>query len=378
MKRFVLLFCRIVAITTVLSGCGTGFVEGWGEDKDDERTPEEKCNERDGYAWNGESCVAIVEIPLVDMSESQCRKRVDATWLDGTCQEIAKLDEEQCGRVSAAGLTWQAEKRECMATARAECLDNGPGFDLVGDQCVEAPSLTLDGELSQSIAAGQAMNPILIDVSEGAFAEIANTTCPGFFAIGNNTLGSATGALPPEGKVACEAELIATLNGLKSKPTKVKVTFTPGFLKLCQAPANQEIARSVEILMKAVDKPSCEEAAKALASAVTVKLIEVDMIDLSPLAGLPKLESLDLSASTRLVDLSPIAGLGSLSTLVISNTAVTDVSMFKNHPKLNILVADRTPLDRTAGGVAKTEANCPTAEGTNRAVKNFCSAPKRP
>ena len=59
--------------------------------------------------------------------------------------------------------------------------------------------------------------------------------------------------------------------------------------------------------------------------------------DVSPLAGLTRLESLDISFNRRITDISPLAGLPRLESLDIFSNPITDISPLKNLPNLTKL-----------------------------------------
>ncbi len=89
------------------------------------------------------------------------------------------------------------------------------------------------------------------------------------------------------------------------------------FLRLCSAknarPTQRDTIRKV---MAGLGLTSCREAAATLASAKTLALDGLLLVDLSPLARLANLEELSLTAN-RIRDLSPLRGLAGLKTLRI-------------------------------------------------------------
>ncbi len=83
----------------------------------------------------------------------------------------------------------------------------------------------------------------------------------------------------------------------------------------------------------------------------SLDLGRTEVEDLSPLVGLSNLESLDLTR-TQVVDLSPLAGLGKLQTLYLGDTGVADLTPLARLYNLQSLylggteVADLSPLKR--------------------------------
>ena len=57
--------------------------------------------------------------------------------------------------------------------------------------------------------------------------------------------------------------------------------------------------------------------------------------DVSPLAGLTRLESLDISFNLRITDISPLAGLTRLESLDIFSNPITDISPLKRFAQSN-------------------------------------------
>jgi hypothetical protein len=142
-----------------------------------------------------------------------------------------------------------------------------------------------------------------------------------------------------------------------------------GFAALCKQPTSYEVSRTVIALMDALShKTDCDEAARALADSLVIVLDDADLSDLTPLKGLPKLDTLSLRNNGEFTDVTVLASLPNLRSLDLTGTGVTDLSPLAAHKKLTLL-----DMTRTALVDAKTDATCPTADGTNAAVKLFCA-----
>jgi len=106
----------------------------------------------------------------------------------------------------------------------------------------------------------------------------------------------------------------------------------------------------LEIIERIIDLTPLAE----LTSLVSLDLAGTKVTDLTPLAGLTVLQSLDLRG-TPVTDLTPLAGVTGLKSLALSNTEVTDVTPpagltgLKSLVLSNTEVTDVTPLAGLTG-----------------------------
>lgn len=159
---------------------------------------------------------------------------------------------------------------------------------------------------------------------------------------------------------------------VKSDPTPV----TPpdptasGFLALCQNPKTIDASNTIAKLLKELKETECDKAAKALSEINSIDMTDANIVDVSPLAGLPKLTSVILAGNSQFKDVKSLAAIPNLRLLDLSGTAVDDVSALAHHAKLSFALMDGTPL-KVVG--PKTSDNCPTGEGINAWVNLFCA-----
>ena len=79
-----------------------------------------------------------------------------------------------------------------------------------------------------------------------------------------------------------------------------------------------------------------------------ITLAYQNISDLSPLADLTGLETLDLRNNPMLTDIPPLSGLGSLTTLVIFDTGVSDLSALRDCPRLTLVDVGNTQITSPA------------------------------
>lgn len=113
-----------------LSGCGSGYVDGWRSEEG--LTKEERCNTVENRQWTGSSCVTDKEFQLTRASKAQCEQRVDTAWLEESCQTIESLNKGSCQ--SSANLVWTGLL--CMTKVQNDCESN-PAKVFVDGQCLE-------------------------------------------------------------------------------------------------------------------------------------------------------------------------------------------------------------------------------------------------
>ena len=87
-----------------------------------------------------------------------------------------------------------------------------------------------------------------------------------------------------------------------------------------------------------------------------LKYCTTQVSDLTPLATLTDLESLDLSR-TQVIDLAPLAPLATLHTLYLGRTLVTDLAPLAALPKLKHLDLTGLPADIEAALPRRAEIN---------------------
>ena len=255
----------------------------------------------------------------------KCEARDGYSWIGESCQDDASVPKEnltkdQCEQI--AGSLW-LDERCTMFSALTE------------DQCARAANPDWTYYLSQCM---------LVKEAACLQADPENTYVDGKCL-----------KLPP------------------GPPPPVDTAAT-GFLDLCKNPPDNEVNRTVSILIAALEKTDCDAAAKALADVTKLDLTGADLVDLSPLAGLAKLQTIYLVRNEHLTDLKPLATLPGLVELDLRNTAVADLTPLATHAKLSFLLLNQTPLDRDP----KTADNCPTGQDVNRAVRLFCQAASHP
>jgi hypothetical protein len=372
MRPFFNLHAFIAFATTLLAltGCGAtkGFREGWRDNSPQQSgvSQEEACEAQDGYSWINGSCQKD-SLALDDVdSATDCAKVTDAFWVDGKCLHHARLNQNQCEQFPQ--LKWQADA--CEWRVKAECDEKGGFFK--DDICHDRPALSLSGPLEQSLTRSAPMQPITVTVAEGAFVKITEPSCPGYFLVSGNQITSSTTAKIPENQTSCTGRIVANHNGIESAAYDLKVTFSDGFLSLCQRmdAVDVDVLNVVLLLMETVDRNDCKSAAEVLTNSVALILgAQPRLARLEPLYGLTSLRKLLLS-DHAVKDLKPLASLSSLSWLELPNGPIEDVSPLAGLKSLRYLDLAGNPI--ATGAVAKTEQNCPTAAGTNEAVKAFC------
>jgi hypothetical protein len=356
----------------LLAACGGPFFKGWRDGEKDERSDEEKCEAAPNWSWRDGACKKDDEgLSLDDVdSKEECEKVADAGWMEDAdrCVRYRDFSETQCAAL--AGWDWAQD--ECRPEAEATCLaDEGAAW--VEGQCVTRPVLRVEGSLNQTVAPGQAIKPLDLKPSAGASVELRDGgSCEGYFKIVNQTLGSGDGldfATDSEARV-CKATLVAVAGGVESLPVKVTVTLARGFVSWCKdEEAPQAVRDTVYAIIRAVEKSDCDETAKALADTANMHLEGVGVRDLRPFVGLAKLLRLDLP-DNDVTDVTPLASLPALKFLDLSHNRVETVAPLAKSKTLSILKMTGTPL--ATGAVVKTEANCPTKDGVNPAVRAFC------
>ena len=154
---------------------------------------------------------------------------------------------------------------------------------------------------------------------------------------------------------------------------------------------SEETRKTIFYMMMNVGETSCEPAGKKIRKAEALFLESLDLVDLSPLAGLTSLRTLYL-AQNQLVDLSPLAGLTMLKNLYLSENQLVDLSPLQGLEQLSRLdlsrnqIVDLSPLGRLplerlelAGNpigidVERNATNCPV-DAVNAELRTFCSEP---
>lgn len=351
----------IFALAILTQACGTGFVKGWRKDVP-ERDAETQCHDRDGWSWVNNECQKNGAFSLTDVtSEADCKRLPDSGWFEGSCLAYTQLNEDQCASI---GGSWEWRDNRCQSKDRRLCEADGKVWK--DDQCLVRPTLATDGgERHQEIVLGIAMDPIVLKPSVGALAVVTRETCPGFTKIDGNKLVRDDKVEAPLDATTCVVELIATLGELTSEPVLVELDLRNGFATACDAGEH-----TASQIVRQLQRASCKDALTALKDLEKLALANSQITDLSALRGLRKLKWLDLQGNPGLADLAPIAALPMIGGLDLTGTGVENVTAIKNIATVTFLYLDGTPLAKAG---AKNENNCPT-DGTNLAVKRFCSA----
>ena len=349
----------VMVLVSAATGCGTGFVNGWREEKEPTGTPAERCERREGYSWVGSECKKDSGLDLGDVTaEEQCKQIENAGWFNNTCVAYEKLNAEQCATIDAWG--WLDGK--CRTDAEIACLAV-EGKTYLNGQCLDRPVLTTDGDLQQSIVAGFAIEPISMLPAPGSTVSISSQTCKGFFKIAANKLESSNGTeLDPNVK-KCEATVVASSQLATSEPVKVLVTIQAGFLRICDEDRRNN---TVRLLMNVLDATDCADGAAELAKwekpiVATGALLE----DLRPFAGLRNLKKLVFD-NNRIKDVKALSGLTGLEYLDITDNDVDDLRPLANLTQLGIVYAAGNPL------VGGDPAKCPK-DAKSPGVAAFCA-----
>lgn len=357
----------VIGIFSVMTGCGTGFVDGWKDnDKEDSGlSPAQFCEMKDGYSWVNEACQKDSGLNLNDVgTEAQCKNIRDAFWTGEKCLHFSALVETQCGAFPE--LIWQAGF--CNLKVKANCEAEGKFYK--DGQCEDRPVVTFKGVLTQYLVRSGQLQPVEYSVTEGAVLTIANPTCEGFFALAGGKVVSSESFKVPENQAACEADLVGLKKGVESLVQKIKVTFSDGFQTYCADPdVDGAILYLTLKIMDALDAPDCAAAVKSLAQRTVIKFTgDVRISRLEPLAGLANVRMLEITGST-VEDLAPLASLTGLNWLDLSLGNVQDINALAGLKNLKHLFLENNPI---AKKTSKTEKNCPTTASTNEAVRKFC------
>lgn len=110
-------------------GCGSGFVQGWRDDA--AQTDQDRCERREGWLWQGETCARYREADLSLVDERQvCEQIADAEWIGDQCLRHSELSLTQCETFS--DLTWEDER--CMSLTEYTCRIEDKVYEY--DKCV--------------------------------------------------------------------------------------------------------------------------------------------------------------------------------------------------------------------------------------------------
>ncbi len=364
--RFTLSLTLVLSCVSLLTSCG--FRDGWGEDETprSDKTAEQYCEDNDGFSWVDGKCQK--DSFLLDdgnLNESQCESVKDAYWADNKCSHYSKLAEETC--LGFPELIWHGEV--CAVRAKVECEEAGKFYD--ESRCVDRPTVTFTGELTQNISGSGQIEPIAYEVTQGAVLSIADTTCDGFFALKDGEVTSNPDYKLAEGTTTCEATLVALQRTIESVKHKVVVQFSSGFLTYCNDPnVEGDIFYVTNLLRSATKTTTCKEAAEVLAKLPVIEIEGKTRISrLEPFSGLNSLRQLEVRSHSITVVPAGIANLIALRWLDLSNGKIADISALASSKSLQDLFLDGNPIAIPAN---RTEKNCPTSEGTNEAVKKFC------
>ncbi len=364
--RFTVSLSLLISSLTLLNSCG--FRDGWGEDEQvrSDMTAEQYCEANEGFSWVDEKCQK--DSFLLDdggLSEAQCKNVKDAYWVDQSCNHYSKLVEASCVRFPE--LTWHGEV--CAIRAKVECEAGGKLYD--EGKCVERPAVTFTGSLKQSLERGGQLTPIAYQVSQGAVLTIKNTTCEGFFQLKDGKVGSNPEYKLEESKTSCEANLVVLRRSTEVSSHTVVVDFGTGFLSYCNdQDADAAIFYTTIQLFKLTDKTDCKSAAEALSSLIEIELVGKTLLSkLEPLSGLNNLRFLAIRGHSVVTIPSSIASLGSLNWLDLRDGDIVDISNLAGSTTIKYLYLDGNPIANAAN---RTEENCPTKEGINKAVRDFC------
>lgn len=366
-------FARMIALVAVLvsiASCGSGFMEGW---RDNSPNPSGipsavVCEQKDGFSWVNGECVKDDDLNLNDIvTEEQCATIKNAYWVDNKCVRRTDLTKNQCSLFQE--LQWTADK--CLLRAEAECLAQGKFFK--DGQCHDQPVIEFtSGAREQNLTSGAAFEPIQFTVTEGAIIRIEDSSCPGYFVVNGNQIIANADVKPAAGQNTCKATLIADKNGIESAYHEIKVTFLEGFIAYCTSPngVDIDVLNFTWKLYDSLEAENCESAFKKLNNLFKLEVVpDTRIIRIDALQGLRNLKWLEIRGHS-VEDVSPVASLSGLIHLDLSNGNIKDVRAFAKLPNLKRLILDGNPIAN--GTITKSEANCPTAAGTNAAVKEFC------
>jgi hypothetical protein len=364
--RFTVSLSLLISSLTLLNSCG--FRDGWGEDEQvrSDMTAEQYCEANEGFSWVDEKCQK--DSFLLDdggLSETQCKNVKDAYWVDQSCSHYSRLVEASCA--SFPELVWHGEV--CAIRAKVECEAGGKLYD--EGKCVERPAVTFTGSLKQSLERGGQLTPIAYQVSQGAVLTIKSTTCEGFFQLKDGKVVSNPEYKLEDSKTSCEANLVVLRRSTEVSSHTVVVDFGTGFLSYCNdQDADAAIFYTVKQLRKLTGKTDCKSAAEVLSTFSDIELEGVSLLsNLDPFSGLNNLISLAIVRHSVTTIPPSIAKLASLKWLDLRGGDIADISNLAGSTTIKYLYLDGNPI---ADAANRTEENCPTKEGINKALRDFC------
>ncbi len=104
-----------------------------------------------------------------------------------------------------------------------------------------------------------------------------------------------------------------------------------------------EAKQTVDLLLEQAKTSDCQQAEKILSEQVHLDLGLRQIRDLSPLASLTHVTSLNLSGN-QIIDIQPLAELKNLTFLLLSDNQITDLSPLQNLNYLNSVMVDRNQI----------------------------------
>jgi Leucine-rich repeat (LRR) protein len=140
------------------------------------------------------------------------------------------------------------------------------------------------------------------------------------------TLDIAGNALPDDASLAALAGLEAQGLLILGKRAQLANYFATDFLRLCLDAGTSDAARkTIRAVLFNTSAEDCDVANERLLSLDSLRLADRALTDLTPLAGLPGLEGLDVSANL-VTDVAPLASLERLRELDLTGDPIPDLS----------------------------------------------------